>query len=451
MTNEIPFNFRARDYQVEFLRQVQRSIEGRSDKRYFMQIWHRRSGKDKTCIADIAPRRLIKDPCLVKYVYPTLVMGRDNMWDGIGKDGYRYLNHIPDFIRSGAANETRMQIPIVNGSIFQVAGSDNPDSLRGGNAKMNIFSEWSDHDPYAWDVIEPILRENDGISVFNMTPRGDNHARSMYEYAKDNPKWYVQLLTAKDTKVFTEQELEEIQEDIIKRYAADGRSESEARAYFDQEYMCSFTSPVIGSYYGESIRRAETENRITTVPIYEGANVNTAWDLGIDDSMTIWFYQTIANQIRLVDYYENSGEGLAHYAKVLQDKGYLYGKHTAPFDIAVRELGTGKSRLEVARGLGIKFDVAPNLSIEDGVSAVRSMFSECWFDANKCVRGINALKNYKKDWDEKNKVFRNNPKHDWSSHGADAFRVLAIGQKQERHYKQPTSFGGIGQYIPGVG
>lgn len=425
----IPHNFKARAYQIEFLRAVEKSINGESDIRYFMQIWHRRSGKDKTNIADVAPRRLIKDPCLVKYVYPTLVMGRDNLWDGMGSDGFKFMEHIPDFIRDGQPNSTRMTMQIKNGSIFQVAGADNPDSLRGGNSKLYIFSEWSEHDPYAWDVVEPILRENDGIAIFNMTPKGDNHARALYEYAKNNPKWYVQILTADDTHIFSPEELEQIRTDINKRFEANGRSEEEANAYFDQEYMCSFTSPVVGSYYGAAMRKAEKDNRITSVPYEGGLLVNTYWDLGMDDSMTIWFFQQVGNELRFIDYYENSGEGLPHYASVLKQKGYNYGEHWAPHDIAVREIGTGKSRIEVAQDLGILFNTMPKLSIEDGIDAVRSILSKCWFDSDKCSRGIQALKNYKKDWDEKNKVFRNKPRHDWSSHGSDAFRGFAVSHR----------------------
>jgi len=422
----IPYNFTARNYQIPFLKAVQDSMEGRSEKRYFMQIWHRRSGKDKSNIADVAPRRLLQSPILAKYVYPTLVMGRDNLWDGIGSDGFKFLDHIPEFIRQGQANGTRMTIPIKGGSIFQVAGADNPDSLRGGNAKLYIFSEWSEHDPYAWDVVEPILRENNGIAVFNMTPKGDNHARALYEFAKNHPKWWVQTLKATDTGVFNETQLEEIKNDIIKRFEADGRSLEEALAYYEQEYMCSFESPVIGSYYGSAMRKAEKENRITSVPYDGGLLVDTYWDLGVDDSMTIWMAQRVGLEIRLIDYYENSGEGIGHYISYLRSKGYNFGEHYAPFDISVKELGTGKTRLETAKEMGINFNIVPKLGRDDGIDSARALLSRCWFDSDKCSRGIQALKNYKKDWDEKNKVFRSTPRHDWSSHGSDAFRYLAV-------------------------
>lgn len=439
----IPFHFKAREYQVPLLRAIEASINGESPVRYFYQIWHRRSGKDKTNIADVAPRMLLKSVCLVKYVYPTLVMGRENLWDGIGSDGFRYKEHIPEKIRASKPNDTLMKMPIVNGSLFQIGGSDRPDSLRGGNPKLFIFSEWAEQDPYTWDVVEPILKENGGIAVFNTTPKGDNHARALFEYAKNNPLWHVELLTAKDTKLWTPQQLEDILKDIIKRFEAMGRSQSEAEAYFEQEYMCSFKSPVIGSYYGDNIRKAEAENRVTIVPKNDSIQVNTAWDLGIDDSMTIWFYQTVGQEIHIIDYYENSGEGLAHYAMKLQEKSYVYGHHFAPHDIAVRELGTGKSRLEIAKSLGIRFETAPNLPIDDGINAARALFSRCWFDKDKCSRGINALKNYRKEWDEKNKVFRTTPKHDWASHGADAFRVLGLSYSDSTGFKMNIEVGGV--------
>jgi phage terminase large subunit len=460
----IPYHFEARDYQIPFLKAVEDAINGESDKRFFYQIWHRRSGKDKTNIADVVPRRLIRDPCLVKYVLPTLVMGRDNLWDGIGKDGFKYTNHIPDEIRDGRPNETRMQIPTINASfklpedpknpntpsLFQVQGSDHPDSLRGGNPKLYILSEWAEHDPYAFDVIEPIVRENDGIIILNTTPKGNNHARSTFEFAKTDPRWWVETLTYKDTDVFTEDEYKAIEESTVKRFEADGRSAEEAMAYCQQEYMCSFDSPVIGSYYGAAVMKAELEHRITNVPYDQTLPVNTFWDLGMDDSMTIWFHQQAGLENHFIDYYENSGEGLPHYAKILQDKKYLYGKHVAPFDIAVREIGSGKSRLEIAKSLGIPFETAPKLDIDDGINAGRSIFNTCWFDVEKCNRGLNALKNYKKDWDEKNKVFRMTPLHNWASHGADSFRQFAVGYRKFTPLQQQTSFGGVQPYYEGM-
>ena len=451
----IPFNFDPRSYQIPFLSEIEKALRGESEKRFFYQIWNRRSGKDKVNIADVVPKFLLSSPCLVKYVYPTLVMGRDNLWEGIGSDGFKYIDHIPEAIRSGKPNETRMTIDVENGqgtnSIFKIVGSDNPDSLRGGNPKLFIFSEWAEQDPYAWDVAEPILRENKGIAIFNTTPKGNNHARSLFEFAKNNPQWWVQLLTYKDTGIFTEDEYKRIVEDTVKRFEADGRSSEEAIAYCEQEYMCSFDSPIIGSYYGAAIRKAEDEGRILNIPYENRVLVDTFWDLGMDDSTTIWFVQTVGMEHRFIDYYENSGEGLSHYAKILQDKGYTYNRHFAPHDIQVRELGTGKSRVEVAKSLGINFEIAPRLDIDDGINMARSIFNQCWFDINKCSRGINALKNYKKDWDEKNKVFRLSPKHNWASHGSDAFRTFAVSHKRAKPKVIMQQYGGVGRYIEGIG
>lgn len=453
--NKIPYHFSSREYQRPFIRAVNDAMKGKSDKRYFLQIWHRRSGKDKTDIADCVPRRLIQDPCLVKVVYPTLVMGRQNLWDGIGSDGFKYRDHIPQGLRIGVPNETTMKMSVRTKSneesLFQIGGSDRPDSLRGGNPKMVVFSEWSEQDPYAWDVVEPILKENDGIAVFNMTPKGNNHARGLYEYAKNSPLWHVEILTAEQTGIWSLQQLDDIREDIVKRFSANGRSESEANAYFEQEYLCSFEAPVVGSYYGEGMRRAEKEMRIGKVPWIEDRLVHTFWDLGMDDSMTIWFMQQVGVNFHFIDYYENSGEGFSHYAKVCQDKGYIYGDHFAPHDIAVRELGTGKSRLEVAKSLGINFKVSPKLGLDDGINACRSILRQCWFDYEKTHRGINCLKNYHKEWDEKNKVFKTFPKHDWSSHGADSFRVFGVGFKQRIAVKSATVTGGVLPLAGGIG
>lgn len=451
---EIPHNYTPRDYQRPFLWEVRKAMLGQSEKKFFYQIWHRRSGKDKSNIADIVPRRLFQDPCLVKYVLPTLKMGRDNLWDGMGKDGFKFMNHIPEEMQIGQPNETRMTIrtktKIGGESMFQVAGTNNPDSLRGGNPKLFIFSEWAEHDPYAFDVIEPIVRENNGIVIFNTTPKGENHARAFLEVAKNNPRWWYQILTVDDTGIFSKEDMKIIEDDTIKRFEQNGRSADEAKAYIQQEYYCSFESPVLGSYYGSLIMKAEDEGRVTRVPVDGSVPVETAWDLGVDDSTTIWFFQRVGQEFHFVDYYENSGEGLPHYAQILQEKKYYYGRHFAPHDIEARELGSGKSRKEIAKGLGINFITAPRLDIDDGINMVRTMFSRFWFDKDKCSRGIMALKNYKKDWDEKNQVFRKQPLHNWASHGSDALRTFGTGYRQQHIQSGNIDFGGVKPLIEGT-
>lgn len=412
----IPANFKPRWYQLDYLRE----IDTGKIKRFY-KVWHRRSGKDLTDMA-IAAKRMVEVKGLVSYVFPTLTQGRDVLWKGMTREGIRFIDLIPSRFMVGKPNDTRMTIETKNGSIFRVDGADNPDRLRGGNPQTVIFSEWSEHDPYAWDVVRPILAENGGIAIFNLTPKGENHAYEMFQMAEKSDSWWSQVLTVEDTKAISEEVLKTELAEIIEKNGDD--------AIYQQEYMCSFTTPVQGSYYGAQMKRAEKEGRISGVPYQTESLVNTYWDLGIDDSTTIWFTQNIGREIHLVDYYETSGEGLAYYKKILEEKGYLYGEHWAPHDIQVRELGTGKSRIETARELGINFMVAPKLSIEDGIEAGRNILSRCWFDREKCQRGMTALKSYHKEWDEKNKTYKNHPKHDWSSHGADAFRIMAVSHQQ---------------------
>jgi hypothetical protein len=351
------------------------------------------------------------------YIFPTYSQGRKILWQGRDRDGFPFMAHIPDSIVV-KKHEQDMRIVLDNGSAIQVIGSDNIDSIVGTNPIGCVFSEYSLQDPRAWDYLRPILRENGGWACFDYTPRGKNHGWTLYQMARDNPDWYCEVLTIDDTGVMAAADIE------AERNA--GMSEE----LIQQEFFCSFEGVMFGAYFGKAIKAAEDDGRITDVPYEHGIGVETWWDLGINDSMTIWFTQTVSrNEIRIIDYYENSGEGLAHYAKYLQSLPYIYSIHHAPHDIEVRELGTGRSRREVAREYGLDFDVVPNLSLEDGIEAARTFMARCWFDKTKCERGLNALRNYRKEWDDKREVFKLRPVHDWSSHAADAFRYLAVGHR----------------------
>jgi len=430
----LPFSYEPRNYQLPLLTAIDDGF-----KRGVV-VWHRRSGKDKTLI-NLVAKKMYERVGAYYYFFPTYNQGRKILWDGRDKSGFKFMDHIPEELRARTDN-TQMLIETKNGSIFQIIGTDKIDSIVGTNPIGCVFSEYSLQDPSAWDFMRPILAENGGWAVFNYTPRGENHGFELYQMALQDPEhWFCQLLTVEDTKVIPEEVLEQERKEIILK---DGND-----ALYQQEYMCSFNVPIAGAYYASQIMKAESEGRISTVPYDTALMVDTYWDLGIDDSTTIWFVQMLGQEIRLIDYYESSGEGLSHYAQVLQDKHYVFGRHFAPHDIAVRELGTGKSRLETARTLGLNFQVAPMLAIEDGIEAGRNIMSRCWFDKTKCHRGLNALKSYHKEWDEKNKVYRKHPEHDWSSHGADAFRTFAVSLKKP--YQQPADSGGIKPYFPGIG
>jgi hypothetical protein len=334
------------------------------------------------------------------------------------RDGRKFIDHFPKEMWE-AVNNTEMRLTLKNGSIYQVVGTDNVDRLVGANPVGVVFSEYSLQDPRAWDYIRPILAENGGWALFIYTARGRNHGYDLLNMARRNEKWFQQTLSVDDTRAISQEAVEE------------ERQSGMPDEMIQQEFYCSFDAPLVGSYYGNAMARLLADGKITGVPYEPRLEVHTSWDLGMGDSTSIIFFQRHGGEIRIIDYYESSGEGLAHYVKILKEKEYIYGEHIAPHDIQVREMGTGKSRLEVARELGIRFRVAANLRIDDGIEAVRTTLPKCYFDEKKCSHLIEALRQYRKDFDEKNKVFRDRPLHDWTSHPSDAMRYLAVGLRDQ--------------------
>lgn len=406
----LPYNWQPRAYQLPYLAAVDTGGYKRA-----IHVWHRRGGKDLTDF-NFTIKKTQQRVGAYWHVFPTYSQGRKAIWEGVTSKGFSYLSFIPPEIIE-SKNKQEMSIHFKNGSIWRVVGADNINALVGAGPVGVVFSEYSLQSPLAWQYIQPMLMENDGWALFNLTPRGENHAYDLVEMAKQNPNWFVDIKTVDDTGVVTPEQIEEL------------RREGKPEEIIQQEYYCSFEGSIHGAYYADMMRRAAREGRICSVPVDDNALVNTSWDLGINDTTAIWFYQTIGKEIHLVDYYETSGEGLPHYAAMLKEKGYFYGKHYAPHDIKARELGTGLSRFETAAKLGIKFEVVPQLGVIDGIGAVRGFLSRCWFDQVKCRHGINALKQYRKDWDDKNQRFREKPLHDWSSNGADSFRYLCVSYR----------------------
>ena len=388
-------------------------------------VWHRRAGKDSTAInwTAVAAHERIGT---YWHMLPTANQGRLVVWDGRDGLGRRLIDQaFPRELRSAVRND-RMTMELQCGSVWQVVGSDNYDRLVGANPVGVVFSEWSLTDPRAWDYVRPILAENGGWALFIYTPRGKNHGFELFDIARHRGDWFAEKLTVEDTGVLTPETI------------AEERASGMSEALIRQEYYCSFESANEGSYYGKLLEQAEQAGRVTKVPHQPELTVDTWWDLGIGDSTAIWFSQRVGLEQHLIDHYECNGEGLAHYAKVLQDKGYVYGTHWAPHDIAARELGTGKSRLEVAKGLGLDFKIAPRLSVEDGIEAVRNILPRCWFDAERCRHGLKALKSYHRDFNAQRQSYLPHPVHDWASHGADAFRTGAVTLK-DRHAIHPDA------------
>lgn len=398
-------------------------------------LFHRRAGKDEIALHWTACSAMQRTGNYW-HLLPQAAQARKAMWEAVNPHtGLRRIDEVfPKEIRE-TTREAEMMIRFVNGSTWQVVGSDNFDSLVGSPPVGIVLSEYALSDPRAWAYFRPILAENGGWAIFPYTPRGNNHGKTLFDAASANGEWFAQRLTADDTGVFTPEFLKREREDYIRE---NGREDGQR--LFDQEYHCSFAAAVRGAYYAAYIEQARTDKRVGKVPHDPAIEVGTVWDLGIGDSTSIWFYQQVGREVRLIDYYEASGVGLDHYAKELRSKPYTY-KHTAailPHDAEAKELGTGKSRQEVLTSLGIRSEIAPKLSVDDGVNAVRMMLPMCYIDAERCQRGIECLENYRADFDERNKVLRSAPKHDWSSHGSDSLRYLAVTLKRSEARPRDT-------------
>jgi phage terminase large subunit len=379
------------------------------------------------------------------YMLPEASQARKAIWKAIDPHtGMRRIDWaFPPEIRE-SMNDTEMFINFrgANGpATWQVVGSDNFNSLVGSPPRGVVFSEWALANPAAWAYIRPILKENGGWALFNFTPRGRNHAVQMYEAHKDDPDWFVQKLTARQTGALTEEELAKELAD----YKADfGEEDGEAK--FRQEYLCDFDAPLVGSFYAKIISRLEEAGQITNVPYDRQHPVHTAWDLGRTDDTSVWFYQVINRSIQVIDYYGAAGQDVPHFAEVLQSKKYIYGSHNLPHDGRASTLAAPRSVFEQLSDLigmaGIK--VVANHHRIDGIAAVRAILPRCWFDAKRCKQGLEALRQYQRKWDDERKVFSPDPLHNWASHAADAFRYLAVAYKEEHpvstgpNFRNPT-------------
>ncbi len=416
---KIPNEWQPRPYQIPLWEYLE------SGGKRAVVVWHRRAGKDSaslnwTCVA--AHNRV----GTYWHMLPTAKHGRKVVWDAIDKVGRRMIDQVfPEVIRR-STNQQEMRIELLNGSIWQVVGSDNYDSLVGANPVGVVFSEYSVANPKAWDFISPILTENGGWCFFIFTPRGHNHGYDIYTMANDHPDWFAQIVTVDDSTksghvVFSEAQLEDLRksgftDDLIK-----------------QEYYCSFSNPVRGSYYADLLDDMERKKRVVPVPYDPAVPVTTAWDLGINDMTAIWFAQQVGREVHIIDFYENRGHGLQHYAGELFKRPYVYDQHLLPHDAKARELGTGMTRQETLGKLGIRCTIVGRQPVADGIQAVRNLIPRCWFDDSQQVqRGLACLKEYRTAEDTINKTFKPRPVHDWTSHAADGFRYLALGMRDSR-------------------
>jgi len=418
----VPLNWKPRDYQMPLWEALERGTKRA------VAVWHRRAGKD-LCSINWTVTQALQRRGIYWHILPTYKQGRKIVWDGMTKEGRGFTSYWPEELIERKRDD-EMSVWLKNGSIWQVVGCDDVDKLVGTNPVGCVFSEYSLQDPRVWDLLRPILLENGGWALFIYTPRGRNHGHKLFKMAQQNSEWFCQQLSVEDTHALHSSAIEEV------------RAEGMPEELVQQEFYCSFDAPLVGAYYADQLRYLHENNRIGVVPWDPNLAVTTAWDLGIGDANAIWFCQQTGKEVRLIEYYHSTGVGLDHYAKEIYQRPYAYNKHLLPFDVNVRELGSGKSRVEILRNLGIHVQVVPRLSVQDGIAAVRQLLPRCWFDEKKCELGIRALAEYTKEMKpgeqepDGTPVYRDRPKHDWTSHPADAFRTLAVGLRPPREKRE---------------
>lgn len=381
-------------------------------QRFAVLVCHRRAGKTVATLNDLLRGASSERKRAGRYAFiaPLRNQAKDIAW--------RYLKHYAQPLMATEPNESELRINLVNGSMLRLYGADNPDALRGPYLDGVVLDEFADMRPEVWySVVRPMLADRHGWAVFIGTPKGKNEFFKLYNNAKRDTAWFSMLLKASESGIISAEELAELHRDM-------------GDDLYDQEFECSFEAALKGAFYAEEMRTMLAEGRIAPIAIDKAVRVHTAWDLGISDSTAIWFIQCVGRERRLVDYYESSGVALSHYTDVLQEKrkqyGWKYGEHFFPHDVAHRELSTGKSRVDTLRSLGIEaiYPGQPN-NLLDGINATRKMLGRIWIDPQRCERGLEALRQYRREYDERLKDWKTGPMHDWASHGADGLRTFA--------------------------
>lgn len=388
-------------------------------KRFNVLVAHRRFGKTVFCVNELIAKAracALPEPRYA-YIAPFYRQAKAIAWD--------YLKRYTAAIEGAAWHEGELRCDLPEGARITLYGADRPNSLRGLYLDGVVLDEYAQMRPAVWpEVIRPALADREGWAVFIGTPMGRNGFWRLYQEARRDKAWLAALYRASDTGVLPAEEL-----------ALAARTMSPEQ--YAQEFECSFDAAIAGAYYAPLVAEAERAKRVGAVPWEPKLLVHTGWDLGIGDSTAIWMCQQAGRELRLIDFYEASGVGLDHYAKVLREKPYVYGEHLLPHDARVRELGTGKSRLELLASLGLRGRIVPNLSVEDGIEAVRNLLPRAWIDAERCARGLEALRQYRREYDARRAAFKPRPLHDWTSHAADALRYLAVGLREAAGEAQP--------------
>jgi len=406
------FDYKARDAFKDFHYRTQR---------WAVLVCHRRAGKTVASINDCIRRALAENKPDARYAYiaPYYAQAKNIAWDYLT----RYA--APAMVK---ANQSELWVELVNGAKIRLFGADNPDALRGLYLDGVVLDEYADMKPRIWgEIVRPLLVDRNGLNgyqtwaTFIGTPKGHNGFWDIYNEGIKNPNWYTKTLRADQSGLLPKEELR------------DAQATMSANQY-EQEFLCSFEAAILGAYYGQEMRRLTDLGQITTVEYDPLFKVNTAWDLGYSDSTSIWFFQVIHGEIRVLEYFEAHGQAVPFYAGVINSKDYEYDTHYLPHDARAKTMASGgKSTIEqLSDKIPLEsLKIVPNLSVQDGIQATRMALTRAWFDLEKCEQGIECLRQYQREYDDDKKMFRDKPRHDWASHGADAFRMLAVAWREQ--------------------
>lgn len=386
------------------------------EQRWACLVAHRRAGKTVACINDLIRRAFVDDKVNGRYAYiaPYYSQAKSIAWD--------YLLRYTQDVRVNA-NASELWVELLNGARIRLFGADNPDALRGLYLDGVILDEVADMRPRVWgEIIRPLLADREGWAVFIGTPKGHNFFYEIWKTANASDSWFATSIKASTSGLIKAEELAD---------ASRGMTEDQ----YEQEFECSFEAAILGAYYGKELKLLEDDGRLTTVEYDRSLPVFTAWDLGYHDDTAIFFYQVTHSEIHVIDYYSGSGLAIEDYANAVKSKPYRYERHNLPHDARAKTLASGgKSVIEqLAMHLGIsKLAIVPSLSVQDGIQAARVMMPRVWFDRDNCETAVELLKQYQREWDEDKKTFRNKPRHDNTSHCADAFRMMAVSWQENK-------------------
>ena len=389
--------------------------------RWACLVAHRRAGKTVAAVNDIIRAAITYqgDHGLFAYIAPYRSQAKAVAWQYFQEFAQPITQH---------KNEQELTITLLNGSQIRLYGADNADAMRGLGFSGVYMDEYGDFKPSVFgNVIRPALSDKQGWAVFGGTPKGKNQFWENYETAQRIPnEWFLLRLPASSSGLLPAGELNAARAQL-------------AEDQYLQEYECSFEAAILGAFYGKEMREAQSQGRITRVDYDSSLPVYTAWDLGYRDDTAIWFFQVTRNEVRVIDFHAVSGADIHDIAGLVMSKGYRYGKHYLPHDARAKSLQTGRSIIEqLSQYLEAKnLMVVPDIGVQSGIQATRMMLPRVWFDAEKCHDGIEALRQYQREYDEDRKAYRQNPRHDWTSHPADAFRMLAVSW-QEQSDKTPA-------------